>query len=127
MIDWLSKKQSTVETSVFGIEFCTMKHGIENLCGICYKLRMMGIPVKGATYVYGDNISVVTNSSKPESTLKKKSNSICYHAVCEAVAMGKALVAHIPTRKNLADLFTKVLYGQTPRFLVSWMLWDVFP
>ena len=31
MIDWLSKKQSTVETSVFGAEFCAMKHGIENL------------------------------------------------------------------------------------------------
>ena len=80
-----------------------------------------------ASYVYGDNMSVVTNVSKPESTLKKKSNSICYHAVREAVAMGEALVAHIPTKKNLADLFTKVLYGQTRRFLVSRMLWDVFP
>jgi hypothetical protein len=88
---------------------------------------MMGIPVKGATYMYGDDMSVVTNSSKPESTLKKKLNSICYHAVCEVVAMGKALVAHILTKKNLADLFTKVLSGQTRRFLVSWMLWDVFP
>ena len=58
-------------------------------------------------------MSVVTNTSKPESTLKKKSNSICYHAVRETVAMGKALVAHIPTKKILADLFTKVLYGQT--------------
>ncbi|KAL3786440.1 hypothetical protein HJC23_011021 [Cyclotella cryptica] len=127
MIDWLSKKQSTVETSVFGAEFCAMEHGIENLRGICYKLRMMGVPVKGASYVYGDNMSVVTNTSKPESTLKKKLNSICYHAVHEAVAMGEALVAHIPTKKNLADLFTKVLYGQTRRFIVSRMLWDVFP
>jgi hypothetical protein len=41
MIDWLSKKQLTVETSVFSAEFCAMKHGIENLRGICYKLRMM--------------------------------------------------------------------------------------
>ena len=41
--------------------------------------------------------------------------------------MGKALVVHIPTKKNLADLFTKVLYGQTRRCLVSGMLWDVFP
>ena len=122
MIDWLSKKQSTVETSVFSSEFCTMKHGIENLCGIHCKLHMMGVPVRGPSYVYGDNMSVVTNSSKPESTLKKKSNSICYHAVREAVAMDEALVAHIP-----ADLFTKVLYGQTWRFLVSRMLWDVFP
>jgi hypothetical protein len=41
--------------------------------------------------------------------------------------MGEALVAHIPTKKNLADLFTKVLYGQAQRFLVSRMLWVVFP
>ena len=87
MIDLLSKKQSTVETSVFSAEFCAMKHGIENLCGIRYKLCMMGIPVKGATYVYGDNMSVVTNVIQPESMLEKKSNSICYHAVREAVAM----------------------------------------
>lgn len=87
---------------------------------------MMGVPVNGPTYVFGDNMSVVTNSSKPESTLKKKSNSVCYHAVREAVAMGEALVAHIPTRQNLADLFTKVLGGATRRFLVSSMLYDVF-
>ena len=72
-------------------------------------------------------MSVVTNVSRPESTLRKKSNSICYHAVREAIAMGKVLVAHIPTKKNLADLFTKVLYGQTHRFLVDRLLWDVFP
>eukprot|EP00804_Cyclotella_cryptica_P021849 CCRYP_000809-RA/>CCRYP_000809-RA protein AED:0.35 eAED:0.35 QI:0/0/0/1/0/0.33/3/0/307 len=95
-IDWLLKKQSTVETSVFGAKFCAMKHCIEILHGICYKLRMMGVPIKGPSYVYGDNM--------------KKSKSICYHAVREAVAMGKALVAHIPTKKNLADLLTKVLY-----------------
>ena len=49
--------------------------------------------------------------SKPESTLKKKSNSICYHAVREAVAMGECLTAHVPTTKNLADLMTKVKFG----------------
>jgi hypothetical protein len=50
---------------------------------------------------------VVTNMSRPELTLRKKLNSICYHTVREAIAMGKALVAHIPTKKNLADLFTQ--------------------
>jgi hypothetical protein len=125
MIDWLSKKQSTAETSVFGAEFCAMKHGIENLCGIRYKLRMMGVPIKGPSYIYGDNMSGVTNVSRPESTIRKKSNSICYHAVHEAIAMGEALVARIPTKKNLDDSFTKVLYGQTLRFLIDQMLWDV--
>ena len=104
-----------------------MKHGIETLRGIRYKLRMMGVPVDGPSYVFGDNMSVVTNASKPESTLKKKSNAICYHAVREAVAMGEVLVAHVPTQKNLADLFTKVLHGSRHQFLVERMLWDVYP
>ena len=87
----------------------------------------MGVLLSGPSFIYGDNMSVIHNTQRPESTLKKKSNSICYHAVREAVAMGEALVAHIPTKKNLADLFTKVLYGQSRRFLVDRMLWDVYP
>ncbi|KAL7483916.1 hypothetical protein ACHAW6_009559 [Cyclotella cf. meneghiniana] len=125
MINWLSKKHSTFEASVFGTEFSALRHVIENLCGICCKLRMMGIPVDKPSYVYGDNMSVVTNVNRPELMLKKKSNSICYHAVREAVAMGEALIAHIPTKKSLADWFTKVLYGQNWQFLVDRMLWDV--
>ena len=126
IVDWLSKKQATIEASVFGAEFCAMRHGIETLRGIRYKLRMMGIPVDGASRIFGDNMSVVNNSSKPESTLKKKSNSICYHLVRGAVAMGEALVAHIPTKKNFADLFTKCLSGVTRRSLVSGLLFDIY-
>ena len=76
LIAWLSKKQPTVGSSVFGAEFVAMKHGIETLRGIRYKLRMMGIPISGPSYVLGDNQSVIFNTSRPESTLKKKSNSI---------------------------------------------------
>lgn len=100
MINWLSKKRSTIETSVFGAEFCAMKHGIENLRVICYKLCMMGVPINGPSYVSGDNMLVVTNASRPESTLRKKLTTICYHAVCEAVAIGKALVVHVQHRKT---------------------------
>ncbi len=74
-IIWISKKQATIETSVFGAEFVAMKHGIEMLRGLRYKVRMMGIPLTGPSYIYGDNKSQVTNLSRPESTLKKKINS----------------------------------------------------
>jgi hypothetical protein len=43
---------------------------------------MMGVTLSGPNFVYGDNMSVVHNIQRPESVLKKKSNSICYHAVC---------------------------------------------
>ncbi len=72
LIDWVSKKQATIETSVFDAEFVAMKHGIEKLRGLLYKLRMMGIPLTGPSFIYGDNKSQITNLTKPESTLKKK-------------------------------------------------------
>jgi hypothetical protein len=108
LIDWVSKKQATIETSVFGAEFVAMKHGIEKLQGLCYKLHMMGIPLTGPSFIYADNKSQVTNSTVPESTLKKKCNSICYHVVQESVAMGESLITHIDSEDNLSDLLTKV-------------------
>ena len=47
LIQWISKKQATIETSVFGAEFVAMKIGMESLRGLQYKLRMMGGPIGG--------------------------------------------------------------------------------
>jgi hypothetical protein len=126
MIDWLTKKQATVEGAVFGAEFVAMKHGVEALCGICYKLRMMGVSITGPTYVYGDNMSVIHNTSKPESVLRKKSNSICYHFIREAMAMKECLTTHVPTLRNFADLLTKCLSGKKRRDLVRGVLFDIY-
>ena len=126
LVNWVSKKQPTIETSVFGAEFVALKNGMEALTGLRYKLRMMGVKVSGSSYIYGDNMSVITNTQKPESTLKKKSNSICYHAVRESVAMGECLTAHVPTTKNLADLMTKVTFGGKRHNLVKGLLYDIY-
>jgi hypothetical protein len=64
-----------------------MKNMIENCRGLRCKLRIMGVYLSGPVYVYGDNMSVVHNTQRPESVLKKKSNSICYHALRESAAM----------------------------------------
>jgi len=76
LIKWISKKQPTVETSVFGAEFVAMKNGIETLRGLRYKLRMMGVPISGPTFIYGDNIYVVYNAQGPEYRLKKKHKAV---------------------------------------------------
>ena len=103
-----------------------MKIGIETVRGIRYKLRMMGVPLDGPTFVYGDNMSVIHNTQRPESTLKKKSNSICYHAVRESVAMGESLTGHVSTHENPADLTTKILPGGRKRdHLTSLVLYDI--
>ena len=43
LVNWFSKKQATIETSVFGAEFVAMKQGMEAVRGLRYKLRMMGV------------------------------------------------------------------------------------
>ena len=111
LVPWHSKKQSTIETSVFGAEFVAMKVAMEVMRGLRYKLRMIGVPVTGPTYTYGDHISVIYNTQRPESTLRKKSNSIYYHAIRESVAMGKMVTAHIRTTENVANFGTKVIPG----------------
>ena len=76
---------------------------------------MMGIPCDFPSYVYGDNKSVLVNSSKPFSVLRKKSSSIAYHFVREGVSRDKWRVDYIPTNENLADMLTKPLPGGEKR------------
>ena len=84
-----SKKQSIAETPVFfGADFVAMMQGLDALRDLRYMLIIMSIPISGLSYIYGDNMSVEHNTSKPESVLRKKSNSVCYHAVHESVAIG---------------------------------------
>ena len=126
LIAAVSKKQPTIETSIFGAEFVAMKHGMEMLRGIRYKLRMMGVPISGPSYIYGDNMSVIHNTQRPELVLKKKSNQICYHAIRESCAMGESLTGHISTNDNVADLATKIIpAGQKRNHLVRKLLYDI--
>eukprot|EP00970_Alexandrium_tamarense_P013767 scaffold3678_cov106-Alexandrium_tamarense.AAC.1 len=112
-IYWLSKKQTSCETSTFGSEFVAMKQATEYVRGLRYKLRMKGIPVEEPTLVYGDNQSVLANTTLPSSTLKKKSNSIAYHFVREGCARDEWSdewrTTYINTHLNPADMLTKPL------------------
>ena len=126
LVQWLSKKQATIETSVFGAEFVAMIIGMELLRGLQYKLRMMEVPIFGPSLIYGDNMSVIHNTQQFESTLKKKSSSISYHAVRESVAMGELLTCHVGTNSNPADLATKVLYGKKRQDMVLKLLYNIY-
>ena len=108
-IYWLSKKQKGVKTSSFGSEFTAMRLCTEYVCGLRYKLRMLGIPCDYPTFVYGDNQSVLANTSVPDSTLKKKCQSIAYHFVREGCAKDEWRTAYVNTHLNPADLLTKTL------------------
>jgi hypothetical protein len=122
-IIWFSKRQNTVETSTFGSEFIAARIAVELIEALRYKLRMFGIPIQGPTNVYCDNNGVVVNASRPESTLKKKHNSIAYHRVREAAAAGTIRIAKEDSKTNIADMLTKPLSGPRLKDLCSRVLY----
>ena len=109
LIHWWSKKQASIESSSFGAEFIAMKQCCEYLRGLRYKLRKMGIPCDSPSHIYGDNQLVLANTTMPDSTLKKKSQSIVYDFVREGSAHGEWRTAYVNTHDNEADLLTKPL------------------
>ena len=80
---------------------------------------MMGIPINGHVHVHNDNMSVIANSTRPKSTLKKKSSVIAYHFVCENVANGTCKIAYEPSETNLVDLLTKIQLLKIPVLFIS--------
>ena len=84
-----------------------MKLCCEYLCGLRYKLQMMGIEILGPVFIYGDNQSVLNNTPILESQLKKKSQSIAYHFIRKGVARNEWRTAYVNTHENKADLLRK--------------------
>ena len=76
---------------------------------------MMGISCDDPTFIYGDNQSVLANTTIPDSMLKKKSQSIAYHFVREEAARDEWQTTYVNTHENEADLLTKQLPSDEKR------------
>ena len=85
---WFLTKQKSVETATYGSEFLAAKIATEQIMDLKYTIRMMGIPLDGPAWMFGDNQSMITSGTIPYSSLNKRHNALAYHRVREAVASG---------------------------------------
>lgn len=123
----MSKKQTSVESSSFGSEFIAMKQCCEYVRGLRYKLRMLGIPCEGPTYIFGDNQSVLANISIQDSVLRMKSQSLAYHFVREGSARDEWRASYVNTNDNESDILTKVLpIGEKRKRFVRSLLHHIY-
>ena len=74
-----------------------------------YFLTMLGTKVEPSSYLVGDNMAVVLNTTIPSSSLKKKHQACNYHKIRESIAAGFIKYKHIRSEENMADLLTKPL------------------
>ena len=125
---WYSKKQAVCETSSFGSEFLALKTCCEYLHGLRIKLRQMGIPILNPCFIYGDNQSVLWNTTCPDSVLRKKTSSVAYHFVREGVSRDEWRTSYIKTSDNPSDICTKSLpAGANRKRKVRSILYDIYP
>ena len=73
---WYLKRQNTLETSSFGLEFVALSDAIELFEALRYKLICFGVRLDGPASIFCDNKLLVTNSSVPTSMLNKRHISI---------------------------------------------------
>jgi hypothetical protein len=101
LIDWYTKKQSTVETATYGSEFVAARTAMEQIIDLRNQLRYFGVEVKGSTMMFGDS------ASTPHARLHKRHNALSFHRVREGIAAGIAKFHHIVSGDNPADILRK--------------------
>ena len=108
-IDMYTKRQSTVETSTYGAEFVAARICTDQIIALRYELMMLGVPLTGPAYMFGDNESVIVSATIPEGNLKKRHVTLSYHRVREAIAAKVIQFYHVRSEENPADVLTKFL------------------
>ena len=108
-VQWFAKKQNVVETATYGSEFMVARQATEQIMDLRYTLRMLGIPIDGPAWLFGDNQSVLTSSTIPHSSLNKRHNALSYHRVRESIAAKIIYFMHVKGEHNPSDMFTKFL------------------
>ena len=124
-VHWFTKKQPTVETATYGSEFIAAKLAVEQIMAMRLTLRYLGVEVHGSTRLFGDNGSVVTSSSVPDSPLRKRHQALAYHYTREAIASGAVDFRHLPGVLNPSDILSNHWgYSQVWPMLKTTMFWS---
>ena len=102
-IDAYTKRQSTVETATYGSEFVAARTAVDQIIDIRTTLRYLGVPIRDKSYMFGDNRSVVTRSTIPNSTISKDT---IWHPIIESGKQLQLNTSHSVGKMAKATLLT---------------------
>ncbi|XP_021972077.1 uncharacterized mitochondrial protein AtMg00810-like [Helianthus annuus] len=109
LISWSSKRQATISRSSAEAEYRGVANVVAEVCWLRNLLLELQRPLSRATLVYCDNVSAVYLSGNPVQHQRTKHIELDIHFVREKVHRGEVRVHHVPSRYQIADIFTKGL------------------
>lgn len=107
-ISWRSTLQKTVALSSCEAEYMALKSSVQEslfLRDVCASLDIDF----GHNTIRTDNQAAIQLANNPEHHNKTKHIDIQYHFIRECLEDKRITIQHIPTKKQIADLFTKAL------------------
>ena len=118
-ISWKTKKQTTVSRSSAEAEYRAMADTCYEIRWIQHILGCLGVATTAIPRLYCDNQSALYIAANPVFHERMKHVDIDCHIVRECVRRHELSTHYVPTRLQLADLFTKPLSHPTFSFFVS--------
>ncbi|KAJ9537459.1 hypothetical protein OSB04_030192 [Centaurea solstitialis] len=109
LVSWSAKQQATLSRSNAEAEYRGVANVVSESCWLRNLLLELHCPVSKATLVYCDNVSAIYLSGNLVQHQRTKHVEMDVHFVREKVARGQVRVCHVPSRYQIADIFTKGL------------------
>lgn len=110
LVSWYSKKQSVVARSAAESEYIAADEAAKECVWLKSLMASMGVP-QGNVVIYEDNQACILLTKNPQHHSRTKHIQIHFHGVREYVANGEMVFTYIPTKQQLADMFTKGVSG----------------
>ena len=123
-ISWESRRQRTVALSTTEAEYMALTAAIKEAIWCRRFLGDLGFPQKNATRLMEDNQGCIALARNPVMHQRSKHIDIKYHFNRESVEAGVVDPKYVPTKENLADVFTKSLNRPAFQYLRDQMLGD---
>ncbi|KAK4377274.1 hypothetical protein RND71_003570 [Anisodus tanguticus] len=109
LVSWSAKRQATLSRSSAEAEYRRVANVVSESCWLHNFLLELHCPIQKATLVYCDNISAIYLSGNPVQHQRTKHIEMDIYFVREKVAKGQVRICHVPSRYQIADIFTKGL------------------
>ena len=108
LVSWASKKQNCISLSTAEAEYVAATSACTQLLWMRQTLKEYGVTYDKVPLLC-DNESAIKIAYNPVQHSRTKHIEIHNHFIRDHVAQGDIEIAHVPTKDQLADIFTKPL------------------